>query len=186
MNIRNSEGFTALNQAGTSYSHSNNAIYSFLKGVGATESGECSCENGVPFDQVACPISGDEYCESCDSVDLRKASDNALLECVDQRIQLGDNINEFINGSTHLHSAVLGRFNDVLGPRYESVVKLLVQNSADIDKLDSDGETPLHKAVKLQLVEIVRVLVLLGANVNLISGSGVTALKMAASHSARK
>ena len=151
--------------------------------VGATESGRCSCENGVPFDQVACPINGDDYCESCDSVTLGKASENALLECVRKRIDLGDNVNEYINGSTCLHLAVLGRFNNVLAPQYESIVELLVENSADIDALDGDGETTLQKAVRAGLLSVVRVLVLLGANVNLFSTSGVTALAIAKSAS---
>ena len=116
VNIRNEEGFTALNQAKISDSiedNPRNSIESFLSGRGATENGTCTCEDGTPFDQVACPIDKEDYCQSCDSTSLEAAIDNALLECTVYRIEEGDDVNGLINGMTPLHLAVSGKYRVV-------------------------------------------------------------------------
>ena len=69
----------------------------------------------------------------------------------------------------------------MIAPRYEDIITLLVDNFADIDLFDDEGESPLQKAVEKNLFSTVNFLVNSGANVNILSEAGRTALQMAIS-----
>ena len=168
-----------------------------MSDVGATETGSCTCDNGVPFDQVACPVNKEDYCvsctgqlecRSCGSMDLGEAVENGLSECIAQRIELGDGVNALYESTTSnlvefrpLHLAVIGKYRKTIASRYESIVKMLVEQfQADIDSVDSDGNTPLQKAIQEDDVDMVELLISLGANVNLRQAKTmVTTLKLA-------
>ena len=106
---------------------------------------------------------------------------NGHLETVYVAVGNGAHVNiRNSEGFTALNQAISSNSNSNAIYSFLSV-ELLVKNSADINSLDSDGNTPLQKAVEVDLVGMVEVLISLGANVNILSRSGVTALKMAAS-----
>ena len=69
----------------------------------------------------------------------------------------------------------------MIAPRYEDIITLLVDNFADINLFDDEGESPLQKAVEKDLFSTVKFLVNSGANVNILSEAGRTALQMAVS-----
>ena len=172
-------------------------IQELLTGVGATETGSCPCVNGVAFDQVACPVSNEDYCSSCTeqlecrscgSMDLGKVAEEGLLECIGQRIELGDDVNDLyvsstlnVVGSMPLHLAVIGKYRTTIAPRYNSIVETLVNEyQANINLADAEGYTPLQIAIQEEIVDMVRLLISLDANVNLRqSTSLVTTLKLA-------
>lgn len=56
----------------------------------------------------------------------------------------------------------------------------MITNGANVNALDEDNWTPLHKAVRNDKVEIVRILIENGANVNFKSKNGRTPLHEAA------
>lgn len=49
---------------------------------------------------------------------------------------------------TAMHLAILGSKNDGSQQEYLKIVKLLLEANADVDAKDSDGQTPMHYAVK--------------------------------------
>ena len=198
VNIRNSAGDTALNQATMGAFDGSIEIQYFLTSVGATETGSCTCENGVAFDQVACPVSYEDYCascteklecRSCGSMNLGTVAEDGFLECIGHRIELGDGVNDLygnaplnLHGSTPLHLAVTGKYRFEIAPRYKSIVEILVNDyQANIDSEDADGDTPIQKAVQEEDADMVKLLISLGANVNLHVGfgEGVSTLELA-------
>ena len=60
------------------------------------------------------------------------------------------------------------------------VVKALIEASADVNKADNDGVTPLHSAALVGLEAVVNVLIEAGADVNETSNNGDTPLSSAA------
>ncbi|KAH9372540.1 hypothetical protein HPB48_013050 [Haemaphysalis longicornis] len=56
------------------------------------------------------------------------------------------------------------------------VVKVLVDAGADVNKLDADGNTPLHICLMRHHCEIIEILVAAGADVNKQDGEGNTPL----------
>jgi ankyrin repeat protein len=80
-------------------------------------------------------------------------------------------------GQTALHLASQhGRLN---------IMRLLLENGADVDAPDGDGSTPLHQAISdvdpLELEQVVGLLLEHDANINLRNGQGETALYKAVS-----
>jgi ankyrin repeat protein len=57
-------------------------------------------------------------------------------------------------------------------------VKLLLESGADVNKVCTDGESPLHYATERNRLELVKLLVAAGANLNL-EFRGKTALAIA-------
>jgi ankyrin repeat protein len=90
------------------------------------------------------------------------------------------NLKGFINiphdkrGNTYLH-IVASRGRD-------DVIKVLIENNADINQQNIDGETCFHEAVESGRFKTVKLLIEYGANVNLKDKNGNTALHMAASN----
>ncbi len=70
-----------------------------------------------------------------------------------------------------LHSATAGRF--------ERIVKMLLDHSADPNVREANGFTPLHAAAQNDDVEIIRLLLLAGADLTIKSASGKTAMDVA-------
>lgn len=80
------------------------------------------------------------------------------------------------DGYTPLHGAVSYGKNDTR----KSAVKILLKRGANPNaKTSRDGETPFHKAVSRGDIEIVRLLIDYGADVNAVSKFGVTSLYFA-------
>lgn len=81
-------------------------------------------------------------------------------------INAGDNA-----GYTPLYGAIQYAPNNVR----RGVVELLVKNGANVNvKNDRDGETPLHKAISKGDIDVVKLLLAHGADVNAVSKYGVT------------
>jgi ankyrin repeat protein len=77
-----------------------------------------------------------------------------------------------VDGATCLHIAILSR-NDALAA-------LLIRAGAHVNaKMPTEGETPLHAATRTNMVDIVRMLIANGANVNGETTLGKTALHIA-------
>ena len=79
----------------------------------------------------------------------------------------------------------------VLGPVIFSngpgdMVRLLHEHHADVDAVDSDGNTPLHVAAQRGNVAVLDVLLAFGANVYARNHSGKTPLHLAAAYSQRR
>lgn len=73
---------------------------------------------------------------------------------------------------TALHECVRSEKPDLM--------KLLIENGADVDIEDADGETPLFIASTSRTPAIVQALIYAGANTNAIAGDGWSCLMMAA------
>ena len=52
------------------------------------------------------------------------------------------------------------------------VISFLLQNNADVNKTNKDGETPLHRGCKIGNLDIVKLLINNGASINLINRFG--------------
>lgn len=63
---------------------------------------------------------------------------------------------------------------------YDDAIIELLNEGADVDEIDSQGETPLHKAVRLGNQAAAEVLLEHGADINASSGFGLTPLHWAA------
>ena len=63
---------------------------------------------------------------------------------------------------------------------HADVVKVLIQNGADVNAVDDDKQTALHKAAEFNRIDVVKVLLENGAHVNIMSTYGETALSMGA------
>lgn len=61
----------------------------------------------------------------------------------------------------------------------ESKIKTLIENGADINSINKDGDTALHLAVQKELSAIVKLLLSENANPNILNNDGDTALKTA-------
>ena len=81
------------------------------------------------------------------------------------------NIKYGFNGKTPLlQSAIHGQYN---------VAKTLIDNGADVNKVDDDGESPLMFAVIVESIPIINLLIKSGANINHQDKNGLTALHKA-------
>lgn len=78
----------------------------------------------------------------------------------------------YVPSNTALHAAIAG------GP-HKDVVKVLVEAGADLNKFDSNGQTPLHGAAYRNDTEIVAFLLERGAEVNARKDGGQTPLSIA-------
>ncbi len=108
-----------------------------------------------------------------------KQQEQAFLDEVLRKIEAGEPVDlaqASVNGLTALHIAVQ-HAND------PTIIQKLIAGGADIDALDSAGDTPLHHALKAGKWEMAKTLIdknLIGkkANVNALDGEGNTPLYM--------
>ena len=98
---------------------------------------------------------------------------NGNIQNVQASISSGININEKINqlGWTALHAAVMFKQIDI--------VKLLIQNHADVNAKDDSGQTPLFLAVESGQTDTVDLLIENNADVNITTNNGENALSQA-------
>jgi len=61
-----------------------------------------------------------------------------------------------------------------------AVLDLLVKNGADINKVDFKGNAPLHRYIKSNKAELIKMAIALGANINAANSKGVTPFMYAA------
>ncbi|XP_041372985.1 uncharacterized protein LOC121386219 [Gigantopelta aegis] len=96
--------------------------------------------------------------------------------------QLWREINAVISpdedGDLPLHLAVVHEHR----PLVEKFIKLMRIARKTVDKFNKDKQTPLHLAVKLDLVWAVQSLLEAGADVNLVDKTGCTSLHLAVKH----
>ena len=83
-------------------------------------------------------------------------------------IDLQDN-----NGWTALHLAALSNY---------TITKMLIQSGANVNALDDQGESPLHKAANMGRKANARHLLNAGANIEAANEEGITALREAFEH----
>ncbi|XP_072029942.1 arf-GAP with SH3 domain, ANK repeat and PH domain-containing protein 2-like isoform X2 [Amphiura filiformis] len=81
---------------------------------------------------------------------------------------------EQTNGATSLHLSIEHQDDNNL-----HIVDFLVQNNADVDKLTTAGDTPLHIATKFNKPESIKLLLRGRANVNIENNKGDTPLAIA-------
>lgn len=63
---------------------------------------------------------------------------------------------------------------------YSTIVKILIANGADVNRLDAWLSTPIHWAVQESEIDIVKILIENGADINILDGTGQTPLYIAA------
>ncbi len=109
------------------------------------------------------------------NINIHHAAYIGALEKVRSLIEDGSNINtkEKAGGRTPLHRAVEGG--------HKEVIKLLLENEADINIKNNSGETPLKNAVKLGYREIAELLISSSADINVFDKNGKSLLHVAAS-----
>ena len=94
-------------------------------------------------------------------------------------MQLGSNVNySDKNGRTPLMVAAS------MGRKY--AVEVLINNYADIDRLDKYGWSALMLAVYYNHIEVSRFLCECGCNVNLTSAQGMNAMRLAQKHQRKR
>jgi ankyrin repeat protein len=89
------------------------------------------------------------------------ATRNNHIDCLNVLIRNGANVNSKhksigSSGWSSLHYASICGYSDI--------VKILLSNSADVNKQDYDKTTPLHLAARFQKISIVTILLNNGAN----------------------
>jgi len=116
---------------------------------------------------------GDMCCQ------LRSAAQNGQKEEAQRLIQAGAKVscNDNLYQSTPLHEAC--RFG------HDEVASLLLRHNVKVDALDCIGFTPLFYASKGEFCSIVLQLIEKGADVNIVSTKGRTALHCAVEHGSR-
>jgi len=58
-------------------------------------------------------------------------------------------------------------------------VELLIKSGADVNAIGDEGYTPLHEAVEQDKTDVVKVLILNGADISLKSTSGISVFDLA-------
>ena len=101
----------------------------------------------------------------------KESEDDNYLAVVKFLITNNFPVNAKSNGQTPLHFAV--RMGNI------EVVKLLVENGANMNTLDGDGYSPVHKAVKSDNAKIIRHFVRNEADVELKTRDGNNLLEVA-------
>jgi ankyrin repeat protein len=111
------------------------------------------------------------------STALHQAASQGAIKVMELLLANRADVNAGNNdGYTPLHGAVSYGKNDTR----KSAVKILLERGANPNaKTSRDGETPFHKAVSRGDIEIVRLLIDYGADVNAVSKFGVTSLYFA-------
>ena len=101
-----------------------------------------------------------------------KFGDAALIQ---RLIGAGANVNanECVNGETPLSSAIEKK-------RDASCIRLLIEAGSDVNRAPSDGSTPLIRAVRNGLLDVMKMLIAAGALVDARDANGMTALLHAA------
>jgi ankyrin repeat protein len=135
-------------------------------GNGMEEVAELLIVKGANVNEVS-----DLYLES----PLHDASLNGQVESAKVLIENGANINARTKwGATPLHMAISALENQV------EMVTFLLENGAEVNAaIDKDQITPLHKAVRKGLFDVCELLINRGADVNLKTAKGETALDIA-------
>lgn len=108
---------------------------------------------------------------------LHQAASQGAIKVIELLLACKADVNASDNQSyTPLHGAISYGKNDTR----KAVVETLLKSGANVNaKTSRDGETPIHKAVANRDIEIVKLLIEHGADVNAISKSGVTSLYFA-------
>ena len=116
-----------------------------------------------------------------DDTPLHCAALNGDLEMVQILLEYGVDVDcQNMSGYTPLNSvALLG------SPNAARVIRLLLQRGADPNTCTYDGSTPLHFASAFERIEIARVLIEHGVNVEAKNDSGMTPLDVARAYFAR-
>lgn len=105
---------------------------------------------------------------------LKRAANQGLLETCRLFIQYGADVNHHgDDGGTVLHQACWQYKN-------ENILKLLVENGANVDAKDNNGNTPLMGCARTNRYENIKTLVDLGANLNIKNNKGLSLLDMVA------
>ncbi len=93
------------------------------------------------------------------------------MDEVKRLIEAGAALNEICVGWTPLNLAIYdSQF---------SIVKLLMDSGADVNKADNKGRTPINIAVLYERIEILKLLIEYGADVNKPDGKGRTPMHVA-------
>lgn len=116
---------------------------------------EKSIENGIDIDALG------EY----DSTPLHYACREGHLEAVNLLIKGGANVNAKNDYSTIY--PIFEAINSVNNQEnYFLIIQSLIEGGADIDKVDSFGNTLLHHAIEKENRELIELLIQLGCDVN--------------------
>ncbi|KAK6333308.1 hypothetical protein TWF718_011125 [Orbilia javanica] len=178
------EGRTPLHEASR---QSNHQIVKYLLKRGANPNARSGLSAGTPLHEVAyyggliAPMLLERKAdigarkEPSGDTPLHLAAEKGHVTAVRHLLGHGADPAERNNsGMTPLHRAVEdGRTKIVL------VLLLEVGNRHFIDIQDNDGETALHKAIQYEEVEITRVLLEKGADINITTNDGRTAIDLA-------
>lgn len=113
---------------------------------------------------------------------LHQAASQGAIKVIELLLAGKADVNATDNqGYTPLHGAASYGKSDTR----KAVVEVLLKSGANVNaKASRDGETPIHKAIARRDIEVVKLLVEYGADVNAISKSGVTSLYFARGSSA--
>lgn len=103
--------------------------------------------------------------EKHDETPLHWAAELGRLQVTEFLIAHGADINAR-PGGTPLYVALRGAAPLQSRDQYVQVVKLLISKGADVTNADSRGETPLHIAASWRLLDVAKILIEKGANVN--------------------
>lgn len=108
---------------------------------------------------------------------LHQAASQGAVKVMELLLANRADVNAATNdGYTPLHGAVSYGKNDTR----MSAVEILLKSGANVNAITSrDGETPFHKAISRGDIEIVKLLIDYGADVNAVSKFGVTSLYFA-------
>jgi len=74
---------------------------------------------------------------------------------------------------------IFGAVDAAVSMRSPRIVRLLIDYGADINMIDSDGDTPLHRAASQGSLEIVKALLNAGADVDVKNDMGLKAASVA-------
>lgn len=117
---------------------------------------------------------------------IHDAAANGDPDSITVLLEFGANPNSIIKqyGATPLHRLVNGyRFADGYLWQYEDkrnmAINVLLNAGADVNVVDSDGNSPLHDAASFGYLYAVNLLVQNGADVSLVNNRGLTAFDLA-------